>query len=195
MTVTPAPSGGPDADLKSVLEAFEARTVVVEALADEVSSLVAEVRSLRGAVAHRPPRREIERKRRLTALMVAIWSLVLIFVHDIHVEHCGPGSRTEAVVEAFLAGEDDVADLRAQSIPVSPFLCDLTFPLHSHDSPPEQAAPAVILGFILYGAAIGGGLWWATSPGRATRRNEAEEAEEAAAADDTRAGRGPRASN
>lgn len=190
MPVTPPTSGGTDGDPQAILTAFEERTVVVEALADEVTSLVTEVRGLRAALARRPPRREVERKRRLTALAVAVWSLLLIFVHDVHVEHCGPGSRTEAVVQAFLNGEDDFERLRAASMPDSAFLCDLTFPLHSHDSPPREAAPAIILGVVLYGAAITGGVWWAMHPGGMTRRDEAEEAEEVAALADTQAGRG-----
>ena len=79
MTSVPPPASAQPDDLKAVLGAFEDRTAVVESLATEVTSLVQEVRSLRVAVAHRPPRREIERKRRLTGVAVAAWSLALIF--------------------------------------------------------------------------------------------------------------------
>lgn len=191
MTVTPAPSGGPDADLKRVLEAFEARTVIVETLAEEVTSLVTEVRGLRTALAHRPARGEVERKRRMTALLVALWSLILIFAHDNHVERCSPGARASFVVDAFLAGEDNFDRLREVGRANSPFLCDVAFPLHSHSSLPVESAAASVLGLTMYAGLFGGGLYWATHPGGRTRREEAEERAEVAAATDTRTGRGP----
>lgn len=187
MTVTPPPSGGPDGDLKSVLEAFESRTIVVEVLASEVTSLVAEVRGLRTALAHRPPRREIERKRRFTAVAVALWSLALIFVHDAHVERCAPGSRAAAVVDGFLSGESDPERLRALGRADTPFLCDASFPFHPHATPPEKSSAASVLGLALYAAAFGGALWWAAHPGGMTRRQEEEEIVELRTAADTKA--------
>ena len=173
----PPDSADPD-DLKRVLGAFEERTEVVEALATEVTSLVGEVRGLRAAVAHRPPRREIERKRRLMGLAVAAWSVMLILAHDQHVEACGSGVEAKAVIERY---STDPAPTREEIIAAAkdatPDYCTYLFPIHTHDDDAEWPNHRAVVGILGYAVLFGGALTWATRPSRRTREEESAEVE------------------
>lgn len=158
---SPVP-GTPD-DLRKVLEAFESRTAVVESLAHEVTSLVHEVRDLRGSVEARPDRLEIEGKRRRWVLTLIIVIVGVMFFTDHHTETCGPGARTERVVNAFLSGETNPRVLRRLAEPSTSIVCDIAYPLHSHRNEPYPSNESLI-GVLLYVVFFGGAAYWAIRP-------------------------------
>lgn len=181
---------GESDDLRSMLDAFEARTEGVISLASEVRTLVVEVRDLGEAVASRPPREEVDLKRRRTIAALAVYGFALIFLQDQHVENCGPGARAEKVIVAVAAqrapepgrtqGESSLAKIQRiiAETEQSP-LCDVTFPLHGHE---ERGYPSGwgVLGLLLYGGAGGGLAYWANRPGftKTTRNRRADDPKE-----------------
>ncbi len=95
-----------------------------------------------------------------TILLVVI---LTILGHDQHVEHCGPGARAEAAIQALVSGAERPAIEEAARAAGTSKLCDVTFPLHDHDSngwPHEYN----IVGFGLYAALAAGLFGWARTP-------------------------------
>lgn len=121
-------------------------------LESSVADLAAEVLRLRGALERRPSRAEVTFRRRVLGASIALLALLLITVHDEHVERCAPGTRTAQLVESFLAGAD-AEQLRREGLPPAPRYCDATFPLHDHDGN-GWPRPYNALGVVFY-AAVG----------------------------------------
>ena len=113
----------------------------LDGLSETLDSLRQEVVGLRSDLSRKPSNRELDYKRRRLAWFLIAYTVVVISLHDQHVEHCGPGTRL------------------TQTVPTG---CDVLFPLHAHDRgfPNEQSA----LGAVLYVAVLGA-LWvWVRQP-------------------------------
>ncbi len=166
----------------------------VVALEKSVNGLVGVVRDLNGLI-HRSmetanvakavaeeardstvPREELRlesvrttHSRRQAVSGVLLVVILTIFGHDQHIEHCGVGARTEAVVNALVQGEPPtIAVVRAQD--AASKWCDVTFPLHDHD---DNGYPHKynIIGFGLYGALAAALVAWAHTPREARKAN------------------------
>jgi hypothetical protein len=163
--------GDPD-DLRKILESVDARNESLDALTRGVDTLTAAVLALRGEIDRRPTAESQQHKRRQVVASLIVYGLLIIWGHDAHVEHCGPGSRAEAVIRAVAAQPvDAVEPLSLEQIQMivereqpTP-LCDISFPFHAHDDSGFPTGWAVV-GFGLY-AAGGAGLYlWQRGPKR-----------------------------
>jgi hypothetical protein len=114
----------------------------------------------------RPRAHEVTRARRGSVLLMMLALLGAVFVLDEHVERCGPGHRSEYVLEALVTSASEGRRMTPEEFQrvvtegTPSDWCGITFPLHTHDSegwPQRQHA----LGFAIYAAAVLGGiLWW-----------------------------------
>lgn len=153
-----APRGTSGA-LDRLADALESRNDIQDRLVSVVEETVAEVRELRTAIESKATREETEYKRRRVAALLALYGLLIIWGHDAHVEHCGPGSRAEAVIrEVASTPQTEPLTLERVKEIVSAqqetTLCDATFPFHGHDDRGWPTRGAVI-GLIGYSIAIG----------------------------------------
>lgn len=170
--------GDPD-DLRRILEALDARNETadaqvraIESLAGTVEALALDVQQLRVAVDVRPTAATLQHKRRQVVASLIVYGLLIIWGHDAHVEHCGPGSRAEAVIRAIASADprqqepltlERVQEIVSEQQPS--FICDASFPFHAHDDE-GFPGPGALFGFGLY-AAGGTALYlWQRGPKR-----------------------------
>ncbi len=140
-----------------VLSALEDRNVALDRVGKDVEENTAVLAGVREALSLRPTGRQIEYRRRRVTAGLLLYGVAIIWAHDQHVEHCGPGARVESA-----------AQQRSYERPV---LCDVSFPLHGHERGEFPTAWS-LFGATLYGAA-GVGVWtWV----RRTRRDKGWEA-------------------
>lgn len=117
-------------------------TKVVEENRRTVINAQTEVAALRQDMTIRPTRKELDRKRRRLGWFLAAYTILVIWMHDQHIENCSPGTR-----------------LTAESI--SPG-CDVVFPLHGHDT--DYPNGLTFVGLALYGVLFGAGWVWVAHP-------------------------------
>lgn len=133
--------------------------------AEEVEELNKNVEVLAQALRERPTRQEVARKRRATFMLAISFAAVIIFAHDEHVEHCGPGRESKAAVSYIInLPPNEPVDrerLRESVKDATSNFCGVTFPLHTHDD--EQGWPGNynMLGFLAYFIFFAGGWTWA----------------------------------
>ena len=170
--------GDPD-DLRRILEALDERNEhseqqvrAIETLSTLVESLALDVQQLRVAGDTRPTAQQQTHKRRQVVASMVIYGLLIIWGHDAHVEHCGPGSRAEAVIREIatadpLRMEPLTLDRVQEIIDAQPntFVCDVSFPFHAHDDEGYPGSGA-ILGSLLYAAAGAVLYLWQRGPKR-----------------------------
>ncbi len=144
---------------RSLVTAEEAKTVAEEARDATVPREELRLESVRTT-----------NSRRQAVSMVLLVVVLTIFGHDQHIEHCGPGARAEAAVEALLAGADRPGIEKAARGANTNKLCDVTFPLHDHDNNGYPHKYNVV-GFGLYGAIAAALVVWARTPREARRAN------------------------
>lgn len=130
----------------------------MDRLRGSVDVLADEVRRLREELRARPTREEVERARKLAIvrMVVAILWIVSIsaFVQDQHLESCGAGARAENIVDALAAGEiQSPEDFNLAANRNLPGHCDVTAPLHSHDTT-DWPTKGNVAGLAVYGALI-----------------------------------------
>ncbi len=132
----------PDDEQHQPRRNLQERNDSLDRIAVAVDANTASLREAQVALSRRPTGREIEYRRRRGMAGLVVYAVLVIFAHDQHVEHCGPGSRA------------------ANPEPVS-VLCDATFPLHGHNGP--HPSPWALLGVAGY---AGGGVavWFWTRP-------------------------------
>ncbi len=132
------------------------RNRLLSQLDSNVTILNKSVDSLRKRLSHRPTAAELAFKRRRVVAAMLCCMFTIIFVHDIHVENCGPGARAEASIDAVINAPpnrepgrtlEEVQKLINQQPPRP--LCDLTFPLHGHDGE-RFPSPGALAGGMLY---------------------------------------------
>ena len=137
-----------------------------ESLRRATEDLTAEIRALRQQMARRPTRRETVVYRRGATIALIALLVGTIFMHDVHVEWCGPGARADFVLERLTAddappspvGRDYLIEWARDSIPHA--FCDMTFPIHAHGGEqwptwPNVAGILVLLAFVV--ALV---TWW-----------------------------------
>lgn len=122
--------------------------------AEEVEELNENIERIIAALRERPTRQEVARKRRSSFMLVLTLSFLVIFAHDEHIEHCGPGAESKAAVNYILdLPPDQPVDRyelqRAASDATSDF-CGVSFPLHSHDDELTWPNSNNLKGFLLY---------------------------------------------
>lgn len=120
-------------------------TVIITELRDAVAGLAR-------AVVTRPTRNEAAHKRRVNAVLLLVFAMSLIMIHDQHIERCGPGARSEATLNYVVARDLRVSDLapdEVRDINRAPIACDITFPLHAHQY--EWPTSYNIVGLVFYG--------------------------------------------
>lgn len=140
----------------------------VRGLLDSIGDLTGEVRSLRTEVlglrqdlSYRPTARNVTFWRRLSVVLVLVLVLVSIQTVDLHAEACGPGHRSEAIVDELVAGHlhsrEDLNRVAAEHEPSG--WCGFTFPTHVHDHkswPRKQH----LAGMAMYAIIVALGAWW-----------------------------------
>ncbi len=153
----------PDRRRQNNHQAQDERNQLLHQLDNNVSALNKSADGLRERLNRRPTGAELAFKRRRIVATMLVCMVTIIFVHDTHVEHCGPGARAEAAIDAIVnapAGSsppgqtlEEVQKLTNQQPPRP--LCDLTFPLHGHDGTTFPSSWA-LAGAMLYviGAAL-----------------------------------------
>lgn len=156
------------------------RAEALERLDKTNTLIVKELGAIRVNLTNRPTRAELNERRHTAAIRLCLAFLLLVFVavqfEDVHVEACGPGARSEVVLNAILSGRIGAsgnittADIRAVGGKgKSNFGCDSFFPTHTHGggSWPSSWNLVGLLGY----ATIGGlGTWavtrrWNFGPG------------------------------
>lgn len=115
--------------------------------------LLSELRVVRKALTQRPTRTEEAVKRRGAAMALAAFILLSMQVQDIHVEACGPGARSQAGISYTAKTSVEEFDRskmqRLLDSPV-PGICDITSPLHSHDSDRFWPTGENLAGLLIY---------------------------------------------
>lgn len=101
-------------------------------------------------------------------LLLAIFAVV--WIHDAHIEQCSPGARVTRALDYLLANpptptqtEEQRQEAFERVYNASPTLCEVTFPLHTHDGV-QWPHGGNLLGLALYAAlwlTILG--WWASA--------------------------------
>lgn len=101
-----------------------------------------------------PSRAEVAYKRFKSIVFIVVLIIFSAWLVDLHTEHCGPGARAEAAIDAFLGAPLDV-DIIKEAVRGAhgPTWCDAMVPLHSHDDDrfPSGWALAGFAGYALLG--------------------------------------------
>ncbi len=143
-------TGSPD-DWWQVLGELEERNESMDRVAGEIDRNTEALAEVRQALSSRPTGRQIEYRRRMAAAFLAAYGVLIIWAHDQHVEHCGPGARVER---------------GAEQSPVGAALCDVSFPFHGHDRGEQRPSSWALLGGGLYAAAGLAVARWVRHPTR-----------------------------
>lgn len=110
-----------------------------------------------------PDRREVTRRRRLSLAILGTILFSFIQAHDVHVEECGPGARTERIIDTFLHEPDppETLDERLRSVGSKPtsVVCDMSFPTHKHDELATNNGGQAV-GFAIYGGVMLAVIVW-----------------------------------
>lgn len=126
-------------------------------------------RVVRHVAATSVPRPEIDLRRRGAVIVLLLCMFSVIWIHDQHVENCSPGARVTRAVDWLLANpagpgidaaerQRGFAEVYNQNDPI----CEVTFPLHSHDGEPWPHVGNLI-GIAIYSTIALVGLGWFAS--------------------------------
>lgn len=155
---------------------------VLVRLSTGVERLAREVRQLRREIDERPTKDAVAQRRRRGLAFSAVAGLLLIWGHDVHVEHCSPGAQANAVMQWVAErpvndqGFNQAQFRRVVESTQPTAACDVSFPVQRHgvNSPAAFDVAGVVLskwnlvGFLFYGF-LGGMLFlWQRGPRRRT---------------------------
>lgn len=120
---------------------------------------------MRSAIHARPLRSEVTGGRRIAVFGVVALIVAVTQITDAHTEACGPGHRSEAVVELIDRAISEQQPLEPGEISKAienstpGWVCGITYPTHAHDGH-EWPEPQHIAGLLIYFfALLGLGLW------------------------------------
>lgn len=147
---------GPN-DLQDLLDARAESNRLLTELTERVVELTEDVSELTEEIKTRPSHAEIRRNRRIVIFFLALFGMMLMHLQDEHAELCGPGARTEATVDEFIAGTATLESLQRTAAESVPAICDVARPLHSHSTDREEER---LLGASIYLLMIAGGAYY-----------------------------------
>lgn len=143
-------------------EQQERTTAALNGLSLIMADNTRELRRVQNLMDTRPIKEDVAFNRRKNFVAMLFLILGVIFLHDEHVEHCGPGAEAKAIINYVLStpGEVEIDELRKVGKDATPYQCGVTFPFHAHDDEEEWPTSANLLGLALYGGlALALGSW------------------------------------
>ena len=138
---------------------------LVAGLAVQVTAMNRNLVVLAEGLNTKPSRVESTYRRRLSLLLVIFLIFITVQTVDVHTENCGPGRRSEEIVDGILTGKIDSQEaFREVSSEATPsWFCGATFPTHTHDGQ-EWPEPQHMIGLLAYLAFFGSLAAWVFVP-------------------------------
>lgn len=155
---------------RRIAEEVNRRGTLLARIAEKLNQVLRELASIRTELQDRPTRSETVQRRRGSILLILFIIVSVAWITDVHIENCGPGGRTEPIVERFLeqahegSGFDIEELMKTARRPLSDH-CDITWPVHTHESDPWPSTGNLI-GLASYILIFGALYVWYRWPSR-----------------------------
>ncbi len=151
--------------LQAILDAVMVRSEAIDRLMEIIESNTAELRRTQEVLDNRPTKEDVAYHRRKTLVSLILFGVFVIFVHDQHLERCGPGVEAKAVIATYLNTQaedrEQIRDRLAEaSKQATPEYCTVVFPLHVHDDEADWPNYRAIFGMSLYAGLFTGLFFW-----------------------------------
>lgn len=141
------------------------RSTLLVRLLDTNKRILRKLSVINDKMADRPTRSEAAFQRRLGSLTLFVMIVTTAWITDWHVEDCGPGHRSEAIVSALLDGDiQSQDDLRRIAEKPKPWPCGILYPIHSHSATEDWPNDQNVVGLVLWIVVLTGSALWVLRP-------------------------------